>query len=294
MEGPRYPALNRERRPAVAILGFTDSRNLAPFGDPRFEIWGINELYRFMDVEKHGFTRWFEIHERPVIDADKDHIATLGRFPIPVYMQQHYDDVLPSVPFPKHEVEEDCGTKYFTSSIAWMLGLALLEGFEEIHVYGVDMAQETEYFEQRPACEFLLGLAAGRGIKIHVPTTSDLLKAVGQYGWAGDSDFRVKLEDRMKWLENQKSQHEQGIANLDNQRANLVAQLQNIVGAIQDCTFWKRSWSIPNAVNPSAPFTDRSQDPATGIPSGDGTAVQVEEKADGEVFSGDRAAEAVT
>lgn len=266
MEGPRYPALNTERRPAVAILGFTDSRNLAPFGDPRFEIWGINELYRFMDIEKHGFTRWFEIHERPVIDGDKEHIASLGRFPIPVYMQKHYEDIRASVPFPKAEVEENCGTNYFTSSIAWMLGLALLEGFEEIHVYGVDMAQETEYFEQRACCEFLIGVAAGRGIKTHVPPQSDLLKAVGQYGWAGDSNFRIKLEDRMKWLEDQKRQHEQALANIDQQRAQYVGQLQNIVGAIQDCTFWKRSWSISNAVNPSAPFTDRKGDPRVTVP----------------------------
>jgi hypothetical protein len=243
----------------------------APFGDPRFEFWGINELYRFIDLEQYGFTRWFEIHERSVIDVDKDHIATLGQFPIPVYMQQHYDDILPSVEYPKAEVEENCGTTYFTSSIAWMLGLALAEGFEEIHVYGVDMAQETEYFEQRAACEFLIGMAAGRGVKIHVPKTSDLLKAVGQYGWAGDSDFRTKLDERIKWLEGQKAQHEQGIANLEGQKNNLVLQLHDIIGAIQDCVFWRRSWSISNAVDPSAPFTDRSQDPATGIPSGDGT-----------------------
>jgi hypothetical protein len=276
VERPRYPALNEERRPAVAILGFTDSRNLAPFGDPRFEIWGINELYRFMDIEKYGFTRWFEIHERSVIDADKDHIATLGRFPLPVYMQQHYPDVTPSVPFPKAEVEEDCGTQYFTSSIAWMLGLALLEGFEEIHVYGVDMAQETEYFEQRPACEFLLGMAAGRGVKIHVPKTSDLMKTVGQYGWAGESDFRVKLDERIAWLGTQKAQHEQEIAKLDAHRAQVVVNLHNIDGAIQDCTFWKRSWSISNSVDPSKPFLDRSQDPATGIPTGDGKPIEAE------------------
>lgn len=258
---PRYPALNQERRPAVAILGFTESRSLAPFGDPRFEIWGINELYQFMNVEQHGFTRWFEIHERKLVEADSKHIDTLKRFPIPVYMQQQHPDITPSVVFPKVEVEENCGTKYFTSSIAWMLGLALLEDFDEIHVYGVDMAQETEYFEQRPACEYLLGVAQGRGKKIYVPPSSDLLKAVGQYGWAEESDFRLKLNERIKWLEEQKVQHERAIAHMDGERAKAVAAVNSIVGALQDCTFWKRSWSVSNAVDPSKPFVDRKDDP---------------------------------
>ena len=136
---PLYPALNQTRRKKAAILGFTDHRDKAPFGDPEFEIWGINELWRYMDVAKHGFTRWFEIHDRKAIDIDKEHIKALSEFPIPVYMQRHYEDILPSVPYPREVVERNCGEfaddiwpdgrcKYFTSSIAWMLGLALVDG----------------------------------------------------------------------------------------------------------------------------------------------------------------------
>ncbi len=259
---PKFPAAVKERRPKVAILGFTDTRKLAPFGDPDWEIWGLNELYRYEDVVKLGFTRWFEIHERKVIDPDKAHIDALNRFPIPVYMQRHYDDIRASVEFPKREVEINCGQnalmwpdgcKYFTSSIAWMIGLALVEEFEEIHVFGVDMAQEVEYFEQRPACEYLLGLAQGRGIKVYVPPTADLLKAVGQYGWAGDSEFRLKLEERFGWLTNQENQYKTRLNELDNERAQIIANLNQIGGAKQDVTFWKRSWSTPVASNGAGP-----------------------------------------
>src|SRR5689334_15473635 len=60
----------RPRRMKVAIVGFTDHRKEAPFGDPEWEIWGLNELYRYMPVEQ--FTRWFELHDRSdFVKSDK-------------------------------------------------------------------------------------------------------------------------------------------------------------------------------------------------------------------------------
>jgi hypothetical protein len=286
---PRYPALNTVRRKKVAVLGFTEHRDQAPLGNPEWEIWGINELYRFMDIVKGGFTRWFEIHDRAAIDGDEEHIKSLSQFPIPVYMQQHYDDIPPSVPYPRAEVEAECGqgaegiwtdgrNKYFTSSIAWMLGLAILEGFEEMHIYGVDMAQVTEYFEQRPACEYLIGLAQGRGTKVYVPQTSDLLKSIGVYGFTetGGDIFRSKLDERAAWLTTQRTQYEQEIAKLDQQRGGLVSNLNKLLGAQEDCEYWKRSWSNKSGVDPAAPFSDRTEDPQTGIQAGDSPAKQLE------------------
>lgn len=267
------------RRPAVAILGFTDHRTLAPFDDPRFEVWGLNELYRYMDPAK--FTRWFEIHPRSWFEKDDPaHIEGLAKLTIPVYMQDHYDDIPPSVRFPKEAVEAAAGT-YMTSSIAWMIGLALAEGFEEIHVYGVDMAQDTEYAEQRPCCEFLLGLAQGRGIKTYLPPTSDLLSAVGQYAFMESGDkFSQKLDERMTWLQRELTNFQQkgqaldaeyntksgGLkAEYEQKRDMLVHNIRQIEGALDDCRYWKRSWSVQGRQSGKNATPDRALDLKTGI-----------------------------
>lgn len=279
-ERPRYPSSARERRPKCCIVGFTDHKKDAPFGDPSFEIWGLNEMHRYIEPEK--FARWFEVHKRADLDADKQHIETLANMPIPVYMQEHYDDIPPSFAFPKEAVEADVGS-YMTSSIAWQMGLAIHEGFEEIHIYGVDMAQETEYAEQRNCVEYLIGKAEGRGIKVFVPPTSDLLKSLGQYGWGTDGSlFSLKLAERMAWLEREREQFKAGLASLkkqyDDKLTELNAayaekhdpallQLQHIEGSILDCDYWKRSWAVPGDGKPGEPHIDRSKDPRTGIKS---------------------------
>lgn len=320
-----YPAAIQHRRRKCAILGFTDHRKLAPWKDPDFEIWGLNEMYRFHKVIEGNtpiFHRWFEIHKRDVIDPDESHIAELARFQIPVYMQAHYDDIPASVPFPKTEVEEfiaditgdETAGRYMTSSIAWEIGLALLEGFREIHLYGIDMASETEYFEQRACVEYLIGIARGRGIKVYIPPQSDILFAVGQYAFGFEADsFRLKIEDRMSWLAREaegwqaqlnaleeeyveksgvvRREYEKKQKHIDAQyhrkKEQFIASLRNISGAQQDCTYFLRSLSVKSATPVgTAPTPDRSADPRTGISAG-GTPEVSTAQPDGRKFDKD-------
>lgn len=275
----------RKRR-AVAILGFTDHRKLAPFDNPDFEIWGLNELYRYMPVAQ--FTRWFEIHDRAYFEAnDAEHLKSLATLPLPVYMQTTHPDIPNAVALPKAAIEAKCGT-YMTSSIAWMLGLAIAEGFEEIHVYGVDMAQDTEYKEQRPCCEYLIGLARGMGIKVVVPVTSDLMKAVGQYGFGGEaSAFSAKITERMEWLHRERNQKLAQIAALDKEfeqkrsglqaeyegkKSGWVREVHQLEGAIDDNVYWRRSWAISGdaVAGVKAPHPDRGEPMLVQQPAGDG------------------------
>ena len=270
-------------RDGVAIVGFTDHREQVLQLDTQvFELFGLNELYRYMPVEK--FSRWFELHPRSEVDKDKDHLEALKKFPIPVYMQEKYPDIPSSVRFPKEEVERDLPRmsymglgEYKTSSPAWMLGLALKERFKKIHMYGVDMAQDTEYQEQRNCCEFLLGVAAGRKIEIYLPPTSDLLKAIGQYGYGLEGAlFQQKLAERIKFLDNERDGVLKGIKQLESQKAGLLVQygekrgdaernLRHVEGSILDCQYWQRSWAPAGDGGSTAFLPDRSKDPATGI-----------------------------
>lgn len=252
------------RKPAVAIVGFTDHREQAlQLPADRFELWGLNELYRYLPIAR--FTRWFELHNREVLELDPEHIKSLQSFPIPVYMQRPFADFPTCKPLPKQEIEE-LVSRYMTSSPAWMLGLAIAEGFEEIHIYGVDMAQDTEYFQQRACVEHLIGIAVGRGIKIHVPKTSDLMKSMGQYGFEGDGPiFALKVKERLEWLHREHNAALNGLRQLEaefkQRRAQLDQQRLLCEGAIQDCNYWQRSWSVTTESSGAGPHIDRTKDP---------------------------------
>lgn len=231
------------RKTKVAVLGFTDSWKLAPFNDPEFEIWGLNELYQFIP----RWDRWFDIHARGIYENDRnrvhDHILKLRAMTCPIYMQQHWDDIPNSVPYPLQEIAKafpnPCpdARPYLTNSITYMILLALLEGFQELHVYGVDMAHDTEYSFQKPSCEWAVGIVQGKGIKLYIPHESDLIKTNFLYGFEADAAhaFDRKLAAR-------KSEMDRKIAELDQQIANLNEARAQYRGAVQDTEHIMKNW----------------------------------------------------
>lgn len=229
--------VEQPKRKKVAVLGFTQSYRLAPFNDPEWEIWGLNELYMFIP----RWDRWFEIHRREIYEADKkrvsDHVERLKAMTCPIYMQQHWEDIPGSVVYPLEDMIARFGN-YFTNTISYMVALAIMEGFEEIGVYGVDMAHDTEYGTQRPSCEYIIGWAMGAGIKVTIPYESDLLKANFLYGYqeAEEQAFHKKLAARERELNQKQAEIDQQIAQLTEARAQYR-------GAIQDCQHVRKIWS---------------------------------------------------
>jgi hypothetical protein len=242
-------ALTKKKK-KVAIVGFAPTWNKTPFDDQEFEIWGLNELYKYFERTPNARAdRWFEIHNRNSPSKNtKEHITWLQNCPIPLYMWDHYDDMPSSVVFPKEKIIkylEDkgySGSKYFTNSISWMIGLAVYMKFEEIHVYGVDMAQESEYQWQRPSCEYFIGLAEGLGIKFYIPGESDLLKAGQLYGFETDNQLRVKMKARIKELKQRKKALEAEINRAQQGIQQHSAAINQITGAIEDCNYWLKNW----------------------------------------------------
>ena len=141
--------MNRPHK-KVCIVGFADTKDQAPFDDPTWEIWGLNDLH----AQLKRYDRWFDIHDRDNIQQDYKLMRNRGETPpeniglkglsklnVPVYMQDHYDDIPNSIKFPLDEITKSFPYgDYMTNSISYMIGLAILEGFEEIRVVGVDMA----------------------------------------------------------------------------------------------------------------------------------------------------------
>lgn len=181
---------------------------MAPYQDESFEIWSLNHAYNHIP----RWDRWFEVHPRVHFQRDlmRDgmaqdgarHVGWLAKEPAggrPIYCQEHYDDIPASVRWPREEInawfqKQDPGGQpaalgyyaddYYTSTPSQQIAHAIYEGFEEIHLYGIDMLQAEEYFYQRSGCEYYAGFARGRGIKLYIPPTSALCKANYTYGYS--------------------------------------------------------------------------------------------------------------
>lgn len=238
-----------EKRKKVAIVGFASHWNQAPYEDPEFEVWSLNEAYDLIPWAKAAEEkrlRWFEIHGReehyegnPFFHSrnnSNEHAAKLAALGCPVYMQRAWDDIPNSVEYPYSAMRERFGD-YFTNSISWMLALAIHEGFKEIHIYGVDMAQGTEYASQRPSCEYFLGILKAMGIRVYLPSESDLCKAAYMYGWEQPKAerFLVKLSAR-------KDELQKRLNMLVNQRAQIEAAINQIQGAIENSNYMQTAW----------------------------------------------------
>jgi len=186
-----------EKKKKVAIVGFANGRDKAPFDNPDYEIWTVNNLHQFVPRQD----RMFEIHQRWTWDGQlhgkpaDEHVKFMQTCGIPVYNCQVFDDIPTSIRYPIELMTEEFGMQragfsnpnhkdgYWTNTISMMIALAIYEKFDVIEVYGVDMAVGTEYNEQRPSCEYYLGIAKGRGIEVKIPAECDLLKSRFIYGF---------------------------------------------------------------------------------------------------------------
>ena len=174
-------------RKKVAIVGFaSNTLHLVPWQDPTYEIWGLNQGYLHC---QRRTDRWFEMHlleSMPDI-RDPNYLAFLRTIQIPVYMTQVYDQFPMSVRYPIEDAIKYLGRDYFMSSPAFMAVLAAMEGFEEIHLYGINLAIGDEYFYEKPNMEFIIGLLEGKGVTVHIPHASSLLKQYRRYGYFVDA-----------------------------------------------------------------------------------------------------------
>jgi hypothetical protein len=189
-------------REKVCIVGFAGStRDDFPKNDPTMELWGMNRLHEVPTVPVGQFHRWFQIHPRAWwdIEARGKEVAWMRGCSMPLYLQEALPDFPTSIPFPRAAIEaafnkylpalpgtnqiRNDGEPYVTNTPVWMIALALLEGFKEIHIYGVDMVTDEEYGYQRPCCDYWIGLCGGLGVKVVIPPDSALCTQEWLYGY---------------------------------------------------------------------------------------------------------------
>ncbi len=114
------------------------------------ECWGINHLILRRPVSRLIAMDEENIEElRPKIEKDK----------ILYRSQENY---------PLQEVMDFFDTDYFSNSVDYAIALAIYEGFDEIDLYGVNMAVDSEYAYEKAGVDFWCGVAKGKGVKVNV------------------------------------------------------------------------------------------------------------------------------
>ena len=210
-----------------AILGTAQSWKECPFGDQSLEVWGLNDAYM---VGVPRANRWYDLHpfyqmyfrgEKSVPIAEvppgcylrpNGHLEWLKTRPFPVYLAQQRADYPTSRTFPIDEIlgffqpfwpyrltrhkQIVSGKDYEVSTPSWMLMHAIAEGYQEIHVYGIHLATQWEYLQQRPNFEWLLGFAAGRGIRIVLPESTPICRAAYRYAFEPKADIPLQQIDQ--------------------------------------------------------------------------------------------------
>ena len=216
----------------VAICGTApSSRMMANDQDEDVDIWALNDCYSFIDQVHLNGSRWFEIHTEDVWRGDGEaHVAFLASHPY-VYMLQHHPAIPGSAPYPFERIRDaffpnvdltDASSlqeMMLGSTIDYMLALAIVEGYKEINVLGINMATDTEYRHQLPSCNFWLGMIQGRGITLNLPEDCPMLK-VPIYGLTRRQfvDADVIRTRKMRIMQ---------------QKIGLEAQLNSVHGALQ-------------------------------------------------------------
>jgi len=182
-------------RNRVAIVGsHPETRNQAPWDDLSFDIWVFNEAPGLEQIDGDGRAVRFvkrcdavfqmhspAIYRNPENRSDKDHWAWLQeQHDCTIWMQE--DD--PAVPacevYPLEEIRREYLGRlgqdwdeyrggFFTSTPAYAIALAIYMRYDEIHLYGMEMASGTEYQLQRDCVAFLIGMALGacRVVELH-------------------------------------------------------------------------------------------------------------------------------
>lgn len=253
----------------VAIVGFSDiSRDLAPYDDPEFEIWGCNHVFQYAkrvdaifevhtagQLEAYYGKNWpayrkvlSDFRGRLVMNEPGDEFPHAERLPIEK-LQKVFGFTIENIDF----TNEPPGKRailgrlrsevaIFKSTISYMIALAILEGRPEIAIYGVDMSVDSEWFFQRHNLYFFLGWARAKGVSIVIPAHSHLMKEQGWvrlYGY--DQEQAAKYKDLIHDLKLEVEQFDELLKEKNRQQEALASEMERTEGILQELEALKRS-----------------------------------------------------
>lgn len=196
----------------VAIVGTAVSSERAPIEDDSWEIWCVG--VRSAHITRCN--RWFEIHRLDSLWDGPEWRPLLKKWShdCELWMFWPESDLGPRVvQYPIEEIKGRFGTYFMTSSLSWMVALAIHEHgngkpIAELGVWGVDMEFGTEYREQRNGLMHFLTMARLMGIPTNLQIDGGLVYQPVPYPFWMDDPLRNKLNLRREVAEKEVSKRQ--------------------------------------------------------------------------------------
>lgn len=218
---PTHPPLLSSPEKKIAIFGTTPSRMEGPIQDNTgWERWTIGPGGK----DTHSWERLFEVHHRWPEDF-KGYLADLSILKPPKYVyslspmpglmakwklehgksDEDYAKEIPgdwsgNVVIPRAHLEERYGRTWFSSSISWLMALAIEEGATDIGLWGIDLESGEEYTAQFIGGRHFIDLARLVGINVHLPQGCGLMREPTPYPNRYETHFALHTERKLKWL----------------------------------------------------------------------------------------------
>ena len=254
------------------------------WADETWEIWGCSPG---LWATAERATRWFETHRwepgQPWFSPE--YVSFLQRFRGKVMTGGVVPEIQNHEVYPIERVEEQFSSYFLHSSLSLMAAMAILQIEDrrkaralerqrpDIHdkalleeddkddvigFWGVDMASNEEYGDQRSGCHFFILEAMRCGIGVYVPPESCLLRPKPVYGISEWDHSYIKATQRARELNARKGQMEQQLQE-NMKTANFMA------GALDNHNYWINTWTSPYGL-PSGLVL--RHEPGTGLGGG--------------------------
>ncbi len=218
----------------LALMGAApSSRLLAPFHDPEWEIWACSPP----NYDLPRVDAWFELHslDRKMAIKENAPFWDVLRKHQRVYIA-HPDKRFPNaIEYQKDPMIEKYGRYFFTSSLAWMMAMAIELKPDKIGLWGVDMSAHDEYGYQRAGMHYFIQKAQDAGIDIYAPFQSDILQPIPLYGFKEFWPMWCKQKARRKELE-------QRIGTIMATKDKKDNELLILQGALDDMNYVDNTW----------------------------------------------------
>lgn len=224
----------------IAILGTGAGAQNVPINDPSWEIWGCAR--RAGHVIRAN--RWFEVHR---IDGYPPEFAVWWRkvikdtlSDVPVYMVYPEPGLGNVVDYPLRQIIGRFGSFFLTSSVAYMLALAidefapqgqLAQEGAEIGLWGFNAEYGSEYRQQRAGCRHFLKLAHVLGVKTTVLADSGMAYDPVPYPLWTDDPLQTKLTARLRDAKQQIYIYQQSLEQSRGIKASLHGALAELAMA---------------------------------------------------------------
>jgi hypothetical protein len=184
----------------VWILGTSESLTDTPWDRKNEDYWCCWPVVSQPCAQGHRIDVAFELHDEKTWQEYKQSIVDFNEKNQKsiVLMQRIYPGLEFAKVFPLEKLQDSINNKllkrYFSSTIAYMIALAIYVGYKKINLCGINLATEEEEYSLQLACACAwVGYGVGKGVEINITQPSAILKLPYMYGYEGHKDTMIKI-----------------------------------------------------------------------------------------------------